>query len=206
MSLMRRLFTSRRSPKTVGGEERAPSGGAELEWTPTGALWRDPEFLVRLAQTIAWCASRADASDPRDSLRTHELNPSAADLYRDDSEEVVRTVVESRAQSVGTRPAVQREGLLDLHGGRLAVYFPAEQLDDGAAEFETDGFFDVQDTPPWDTWVGLYHDRVRGAYLISWVPEPLVVLAARGISANPIQCIAWLRLPDAARPTRSAYV
>ncbi len=79
----------------------------------------------------------------------------------------------------------------------MAVYFPDEQLADGAAEAESRGFFDVRDTPAWDTWIGLYVDRQRGDYLVSWVPNPLIPLVGLGISVNPMDCIAWLRAPEA---------
>jgi hypothetical protein len=40
-----------------------------------------------------------------------------------------------------------------LSGGRLLIYFPNHDLACGAAEQETAGFFDVNNVPPWDTWV-----------------------------------------------------
>lgn len=83
----------------------------------------------------------------------------------------------------------------DLRGGRLLVFFPDEGLSDGAAEVETRGFFDLDNAPPWDTWVGLFRDveAERSAdYLVSWVPKRLVDLIDRGIRANPEECICWL--------------
>lgn len=38
------------------------------------------------------------------------------------------------------------------------VYFPDGDLCDGAAEQVTDGFFDVFNVPPWETWVGYFED------------------------------------------------
>ena len=58
----------------------------------------------------------------------------------------------------------------------------------------------MSDTPPWDAWVGLYHDAERGAYLVSWVPPALLVHAADGIEANPVACILWLDEPQPASP------
>ena len=84
----------------------------------------------------------------------------------------------------------------DPSRGRLMVYFPDADLCDGAAELESDGFFDAYNTPPWDTWVAFFQD-VGGEpsyyrYVIAWVPPQLVELAGRGIEVNPEQCIAWL--------------
>jgi hypothetical protein len=84
-----------------------------------------------------------------------------------------------------------------LAGGRLLVYGPDEELSDGAAEVETDGFFDVANCPPWDTWVAFMEEpppapQGRVAYLISWVPREFLDLVDRGIQVNPEQCIRWL--------------
>jgi hypothetical protein len=89
--------------------------------------------------------------------------------------------------------------------GRLLVYFPDQELADGASEIESDGFFDLNDAPPWDTWIGLYpypprrRDGRKSApeeYLVSWVPSELVPAAERGIRVNALDCIAWIEESD----------
>jgi hypothetical protein len=40
-------------------------------------------------------------------------------------------------------------------GGRLIAYSPDFNLACGVCEVETKGYFDVDNTPPWDTWVAL---------------------------------------------------
>ena len=89
----------------------------------------------------------------------------------------------------------------DLRGGRLLVYFPDAELADGAAEVESSGFFDVFNTPPWDTWVALRRDergedRGYSVYLVSWVPSVFLDLASAGIGVNPEECILWLHDAD----------
>src|SRR5690242_13263477 len=107
------------------------------------------QFNVRLAQTIFWCAPRADKRNPASSLRTVELRP--------------RLLEESRVSAVDT-VAYARElfGGVDIRkttipirlgGGRLLIYFPSSDLACGAAEQGTAGFFDINNVPPWDTWV-----------------------------------------------------
>jgi hypothetical protein len=71
-------------------------------------------------------------------------------------------------------------------GGRLLLYFPQENLADGAARVNSGGFYDDDNVPPWDIWVGFS----RGA-LISWVPPALIEVAQMGIDANPENCIRW---------------
>lgn len=77
------------------------------------------------------------------------------------------------------------------------VYFPDQSLSDGGAETESQGFFDVYNTSPWDIWVAFVSelgnkDISHSEYLIAWVPPAFVELAGAGIRANPDECILWL--------------
>jgi hypothetical protein len=78
---------------------------------------------------------------------------------------------------------------------------PDQNLCDGASESATKGFFDVDNIPPWDFWVGYFVEAIeldrpsyRGVreYLASWIPPSLVPLAQAGIDVNPEACILWL--------------
>jgi hypothetical protein len=171
------------------------------------AIGDDVPFDVRLAQTIAWCEPRVDVADPRSSLRTERIQPGDQSVLGDNRGSRVRFLCYQRASllAASTRQdrrgfdAVSVQGIVpssvssakDLRQGRLLVYFPDEQLADGAAEAESNGFFDVDNVPPWDTWVGLYPSE-RGEYLVSWVPSQLAELVGRGIRVNPEECIRWL--------------
>jgi hypothetical protein len=84
------------------------------------------------------------------------------------------------------RPAI------NLAGGRLLAYEPDANLADGAAQLATCGFIDVDNVPPWDTWVGYIAEAGGLNYLVSWVPPTLIDLADWGVEANPEQCIWWL--------------
>jgi hypothetical protein len=82
-----------------------------------------------------------------------------------------------------------------IGGGRLLVYFPDDELADGAAETESEGFFDGHNAPPWDTWVAMVEDAGRSnrnPYLVAWVPKEFTAHAQRGIDVNPEKCICWL--------------
>jgi hypothetical protein len=70
--------------------------------------------------------------------------------------------------------------------GKILIYRPSDNLADGAAEYSSNGFFDVNNVPPWDTW---FH--FSDGSLLSWVPNLLVPLAQEGIDANPEECIRW---------------
>jgi hypothetical protein len=93
-----------------------------------------------------------------------------------------------------------------LGNGRLALYFPRENLCDGAACVSSEGFFDCDNIPAWDTWVcctTVVHRDIpewrfspdeTSEVLVSWIPPQLLGIARQGVAANPEQCIVWL--PD----------
>jgi hypothetical protein len=147
-------------------------------------------LLGRLAEAIDWCASGAALTSaltyPDSSLRTPELAPQPLAGSR---HEVVDSVCRARHIALGwPRP----RPITDLAGGRLLAYEPDVNLADGAAMVATGGYLDVDNVPPWDTWVD-YVDEVDGAsYLVSWVPPSFVESVSDGVEANPEQCIWWL--------------
>jgi hypothetical protein len=71
-------------------------------------------------------------------------------------------------------------------GGRILLYIPQENLADGAAQVSSGGFYDADNVPPWDVWVGFSNSA-----LVSWVPPTLIEVAQMGIDANPENCIRW---------------
>jgi hypothetical protein len=75
--------------------------------------------------------------------------------------------------------------------GRFVAYAPEDNLSDGAAEVQSLGFFDVDNVPPWGTWIALV-DR----YVLAWVPLLLFGFARRGIEVNPGECIKWADDPS----------
>jgi hypothetical protein len=80
--------------------------------------------------------------------------------------------------------------------GKLLLYDPDWNLFCGAAEVATEGFFDVDNVPPADFWVGYVSEgalkKEFDSYLISWIPNALVDTVTRGIEVNPEGCIAWV--------------
>jgi len=93
----------------------------------------------------------------------------------------------------------RRGALTDLEtaiaGGRLIAYSPDLNLACGTSEVETKGYLDVDNTPPWDTWVALL-DAPKAKHwessLIAWVPPVFVPLVQAGINVIPEGCVLWL--------------
>jgi len=164
-------------------------------------------FRKRLRETMQWCARLADPSRPAECLRTPELRLRSLEgtflrtvwSIQMTREHLLSRIARDRRREY--RLACEAAAAPDARG-RLLLYFPDDDLADGAAETASNGFFDLHNTPPWDTWVALFDFRFledeekepggRTSYLIAWVPSPLIALAGRGIDVNPGGCIAWL--------------
>jgi len=143
-----------------------------------------------LASAIAWCDEHADPAQPRDSLRSRDLVPQ---LLSKDRAWAVGGVVARREALRSVAGVVGRLGA----GGRLMVCFPDACLEDCTAEQVTNGFFDGQDVPPWDTWVAWLPEPsppmdFGGMFLLAWVPAPFIDLAEKGMSVVLVQNICWL--------------
>jgi hypothetical protein len=118
-------------------------------------------------------------------LRTPSLCPSSSlseVRTAADRDDIVRSVVARRSVLVSAQAQSS-----DVRAGKLLLYAPEENLADGAARYASNGFFDNDNVPPWDTWVAFS----QGA-LLSWVPPLLIGLAQSGIDVNPEGCIRWI--------------
>jgi hypothetical protein len=158
-------------------------------------------FIKSLTEAIAWCTGSDSLSDPGASLRTCKPK------YLVSPEDQLNSVCTSR--SLGLPESARRgPAVTGLCGGRLVAYIPSFNLDDGVAEAESNGFFDVNNIPPCDTWVWMvqcvsykeYADRTTSemetSYLVAWVPPDFIALADAGIRANPESCIRWFEELD----------
>jgi hypothetical protein len=161
-------------------------------------------FIERLTETILWCRGAGSLLQPRTSLRT--FNPVQSALSSQHHQ--VYSVSLQRARRLWVSGKRDHSSIVGLCGGRLLAYFPDDNLFDGMAEQVSTGFFDVNNIPPYDTWVWMvrnvrafeYADGAKGEieanYLIAWVPPDFIPISTAGIDANPEGCILWLDTLD----------
>jgi hypothetical protein len=145
-----------------------------------------------LRETQILCAAKANLSRPMDCLRSEELRPpllipsrlEAVDAVRAERKRLI--VYESMRDNAAPEAATS---------GRLIAYNPDFNLACGTSEVETNGYFDVNNTPPWDTWVALLDAPGAKCFetsLIAWVPPIFLSLVQAGIEVIPEQCVRWL--------------
>ena len=142
------------------------------------------EFAAGQLEAALWC----DREGRRASFRTAALDPLIGDWP---------TLAEFKVGLEHLR--LRRRALLGSiefmarPQGRLLVCQVHESISSGESEAETSGFFDVNDRPPWDTWIWQVRGFEEGAVtLVSWVPKDLEGIVARGIAVNPYDCLSWL--------------
>ena len=157
-------------------------------------------FVEQLTEAILWCRGEGSILQPRTSLRT--CKPDQNDLTSQHHQ--VFSVCLERSRRLSSSGRRHLSPVTSLCGGRLLAYFPDDNLADGWAETVSEGFFDVNNIPPYDTWVWMvrnirtfeYADHEQGEieanYLVAWVPPDFMPLASRGVDANPEGCILWL--------------
>ncbi|WP_263359095.1 hypothetical protein [Acidicapsa ligni] len=165
---------------------------AEQNWNEAIEIMnrRGLESVAGISQyqfAVAQLKEIRDLLGPMDSLfRSPELKPTfSLDQFENDTPwiEAVEEVVTLRAGFVA---ANVDEQFVNDEGGRFLLYTPSENLACGAADASSNGFFDTNNVPPWDLWLGF-----SGRTLVSWIPPPLVDVAAMGVFVNPEECIRW---------------
>jgi hypothetical protein len=93
----------------------------------------------------------------------------------------------------------------NLHSGRFLLYDPFYAGGDGLAEVNSEGFFDIDDCPPWDTFVtfveagstavlGNFEFRTQRDGILCWIPRRAVSFAQAGINVTPLPSLSWVEM------------
>ena len=152
--------------------------------TAEAAMWANN--VLSEASVVQVLRQKLLRGEPSAQFRSTALDPAAfgAESFRGESRNIptrgaVEALVRRRAELLPPQAVERREG-------RLLLFTPQDSLSDGAATVASEGFFDVDNVPAWDTW--LYFD---GQTLLSWVPHLLISKVQPGIDVNPEGCIKW---------------
>jgi hypothetical protein len=149
------------------------------------AMWAEAELSK--ASVIQVIKEKLLRGEPSAQLRSTALDPAAfgAESFRGEcrnipTRDAVEKLVRLRAELMPSRTVANDSE------GKLLLFTPQDSLSDGAATVASEGFFDVDNVPAWDTWI--YFDGQR---LLSWVPAQLISRVQSGIDVNPEGCIGW---------------
>lgn len=81
---------------------------------------------------------------------------------------------------------------VNQYEGRIMTAQIEDTIFDGCSEANSDGFIDVYDCPPIDTWFYFAEDET-GKILYAWVPQPFVALTDIAVAVNAMDCLEWLK-------------
>ena len=165
-----------------------------------------PEVARRLAETVAWCSRHARADDADTSTRSPTLCPPVMALPQrqrlsrlldlpGEAKAAVEFVCEARRRELARLGIPVIPVGSDLAGGRI-LFTTIDTDSCEAATGPSNGYYDLDDLPGWDTW--FHHrptDRPWGA-IYCWVPRHLVELARSGMDVIPVMSVEWAQSLD----------
>lgn len=87
--------------------------------------------------------------------------------------------------------AKSRNKFCDFRGaqvsGRILLFDPSAAMYDGLSEELTDGFFDSDDVPPPEFWVG-----IKNGKLVAFIPSEFEAIANIGVENCMSGCLEWV--------------
>jgi hypothetical protein len=132
--------------------------------SPTMDVTEIREFGKSQLEAALWC----DQAGRAGSFRTAELNPALGDWPTPAEFETGLQALRVRRRTLLGSVEQKAEP-----PGRLLVCQIHESISSGESEAETSGFFDVNDRPPWDTWVWQLRGMEEGTVtLVSFSRTP----------------------------------
>lgn len=160
-----------------------------------------------------WASALAD-SPPAMALRSAALAPfttvlSNYETFVDADLQAELTAFQAerrRLLSAATESGHHPELTVDREANRphaFLVFEPAASMSDGAAYEATAGYFDVNNMPPWDTWITPvppppWSNIAWGPALLCWVPSWARQGVETAIYVNPEQCLHWVEIHEGA--------
>lgn len=142
------------------------------------------DILQAARDAATWSNLRWNPANPRSSLRDLEFSP---DVFGSNRYYIVNSVVFARRYALRD---LDEDSSAYEPRGKVLIYEPDMNVADGLSEGETGGFFDANDCPPWDLWIGLVRDKGRD-YVLAWIPESLIGLVNLGAEVNCVDCFYW---------------
>jgi hypothetical protein len=187
-----------RLAETVAWCAYAPRAGGNWSTEPQ----ETPQGLLATI-TRRWGKASAPPVPFDASIRTASLRPpilestTGSDLVCQLLESP--TAIAAAVQHVCRRRTeeIERLGLTvtmppDLESGRILCTNLETDLC-SAATAPSNGFFDLDDIPPWDSW--FHHapgGRTKGGLLYCWVPSALIGSVEAGLDCIPIHFMQWV--------------
>ena len=79
------------------------------------------------------------------------------------------------------------------NSGQVLLWAPEWDEFDGNLELQSQGFFDVNDSPPWDMWIGwITHPHDPSEWFgVSWIPDRYIELIDKARELETAEVVKW---------------
>lgn len=171
-------------------------GKEKTNWTPESALPLDQRegFKEKFSNVTQWFYAEAGGNGQfrSDLVKPHILLSETHD--EDERKKLVDEVLEKRKEILDE---IKNKGVDSgwkiPHAGRFVAFIPDNSITDGAAEMDSEGFFDENDEPGWNTWIDyIKGDEENPGFLVAWVDNEHEAKIGKAIENNPVFSISWL--------------
>jgi|GEM_PF-1433393 len=170
-------------------------------------------FLESLSVTKAYCDLQSKNNTGPAALALRSINPIINDKklfefeYVEDLFKRKKTLLqwtthplhENLVPELLDQQLIFKSGIfLSLDGvekikGKILIADFDETVVDGASEACSEGFIDVYDLPPMDTWFYLNRNVSGWRRIYAWIPAQFEPLVNEAIAVNCMDCLHWLK-------------
>jgi hypothetical protein len=175
------------------------------------------EQAQRLAEVAAWVSFRWPTLGRRGALWSEELRPPDFPAHGTQPQEhggIINGLLASPGHGSAAVEHIVRRRQELLIGAGLELPSRRSPLSPGrilVTDFNSDlcqvateisnGFFDLEDVAPWDTWFAHVDTGSFGGIVGCWVPPAWIDPAQRGMDVMPIRSVWWDDSPPEGTPS-----
>jgi hypothetical protein len=159
------------------------------------AIFDEGRFTQQLIETVRWCSLQLAADPSPAALWTVVSFPSEplVRLTDEEREWFAHQVFEQRRLLLEAEALMPvEEALYKARAGRFFAFFTGATLSDGVSEIESQGYFNYDAYPPYDTWIDLMYPGTGDEHLICWLPPLFSRTASPGIVHSPDESLVWI--------------
>lgn len=153
-------------------------------------------FIQSLIETVVWCRHHLEGQE---GDVTWSLTGDESELWHLTDEQLKQhseRIIAERSEKVKSLVMPSYGDILPIiQQGRFLIFYPGTTTSDGVAKIVSDGYFDYDNYPPWDTWVYYKVEDNHSVYLgslIAWVAPEFVGRVRHAIESCSDESILWL--------------
>ena len=131
------------------------------------------QLIKNTLEAATWIA-KVNPNFEDNFYRSLSIKPESCEDYHEMKPVELNNLIGKRSDLLKNKgiTLLSIDELLSL--GKIVWSCPSDSVHDGAPEIYSQGFFDISECPPWDTWIGYGHQFLELSFLkdsiITWLP------------------------------------